>query len=103
MRAVYPSLGDVPGVSPPAAPGRRWSTVSRNVVFLGVTSLFTDISSEMLVSVLPLYLVFQVGMTPLQFGISDGLYQGTTALVRLASGLVAEADEGAIIDTNVPN
>ena len=71
--------------------GWRWATVSRNVVFLGLTSLFTDISSEMLTAVLPLYFMLELRMTPLQFGIIDGLYQGTSALVRLASGLVADA------------
>jgi MFS family permease len=64
--------------------------VSRNVLFLGLTSLFTDISSEMVAAVLPLYLVFTLGMTPLQFGFIDGLYQGVAALVRVASGLVAD-------------
>jgi sugar phosphate permease len=60
------------------------------VLFLGLTSLFTDISSEMLSTVLPLYVVFHLGFTPLQFGILDGLYQGIAALVRVISGLVAD-------------
>lgn len=76
----------------PPAPG-RWRRVSRNVLLLGLTSLFTDISSEMLTAVLPLYLVFELKMTPLQFGVIDGLYQGASALVRVASGLVADAGQ----------
>jgi MFS family permease len=64
--------------------------VGRTVLCLGLTSLFTDISSEMVSSVLPLYLVFFLGMTPLQFGVVDGLYQGMSALVRLAGGLAAD-------------
>ncbi len=69
---------------------QSWPRVSRNVVFLGLTSLFTDISSEMVSTVLPLYMVYTLGMAPLQFGIVDGLYQGASALVRVASGLVAD-------------
>jgi MFS family permease len=64
--------------------------VSRNVVLLGLVSMFTDISSEMVTAVLPVYLVLTLGFSPLQFGIVDGIYQGATALVRLAGGLVAD-------------
>lgn len=61
-----------------------------NVVGLGFTSLFTDVSSEMVVAILPLYLTVQMGLTPLQFGAFDGLYQAVTALVALWGGLAAD-------------
>src|SRR5262249_58387910 len=54
-------------------------------------SLFTDISSESLSAILPLYFMLELRMTPLQFGLLDGLYQGSSALVRVAGGLVADA------------
>jgi MFS family permease len=64
--------------------------VSRNVVLLGLTSLLTDVSAEMVATVLPIYLVFELGATPLQYGAVDGLYQGASAIVRLGSGVVAD-------------
>ena len=64
--------------------------MSRNVVLLGLTSMLTDISSEMVATILPLYLVFGLGLSPLQFGVADGLYQGVTAFVRLGGGFVAD-------------
>jgi MFS family permease len=64
--------------------------VGRAVVLLGLTSLFTDISSEMVATVLPIYLVYTLGFTPLQYGVVDGLYQGAATIVRLASGLVGD-------------
>lgn len=64
--------------------------VARNVLFLGLTSLFTDISSEMVAAILPLYLVLFLGLSPLQFGLVDGMYQGFAAIVRVASGYVAD-------------
>ncbi len=67
----------------------RWA-VAGNVIALGFTSLFTDISSEMVATVLPVYLVVQLGMTPLQFGLVDGLYQGATALLSLVGGFAAD-------------
>ena len=34
------------------------------MVLLGVTSLLTDLSSEMVTTVLPLYLIYSVGLSP---------------------------------------
>jgi MFS family permease len=52
--------------------------------------MLTDISSEMVAAVLPLYLVYSLGFTPLQYGLVDGVYQGASALVRLASGFTGD-------------
>ncbi|MFI7098984.1 MFS transporter [Streptomyces sp. NPDC050161] len=60
------------------------------VLALGAVSLVTDISSEMVTAVLPLYFVIQLGLSPLQFGFLDGLYNGVTALVRLLGGHAAD-------------
>jgi MFS family permease len=70
--------------------GRAEPAVSRTVVLLGLTSLLTDISSEMVVTVLPLYLVYVGGFSPLAFGLIDGIYNGATAIVRLASGFIGD-------------
>ncbi len=73
-------------------PGHRagWLTVSRNVWFLGLTSLLTDISSEMITAILPLYLVAYLGLNPLAFGAVDGIQQGVSALVRWAGGVAGD-------------
>lgn len=65
-----------------ASGGATWRRVAPNVRLLGPTSLLTDISSEVVTSVLPLYLVLGLGMSPFLFGVIDGLYPGVTALVR---------------------
>jgi MFS family permease len=64
--------------------------VSQTVWALGLTSLFTDVSSEMVASILPMYLVLQLGVRPFAFGVVDGLYQGVAALVRVVAGVVAD-------------
>jgi MFS family permease len=75
----------------PSSSGRRWlPRVSPTVYFLGLVSLLTDISSEMVSSILPLYLVLGLGFSPLQFGVIDGLYHGVSALVKLAGGYSAD-------------
>ncbi|MET8688704.1 MFS transporter [Streptomyces sp. NPDC004732] len=68
----------------------RRGRVAGPVLALGAVSLVTDISSEMVTAVLPLYFVLQLGLSPLQFGFLDGLYNGVTALVRLAGGYAAD-------------
>ncbi len=73
-----------------AGGGVRRLHVGGTVWALGFTSLFTDISSEMVATVLPVYLVLYLGLTPFQFGIVDGLYHGVTALLRLASGVAVD-------------
>jgi MFS family permease len=85
---VYPSLRNLPaGAASARGAGGR---IGRNVVLLGLTSLFTDISSEALTAVLPLYFVMELRMTPLQFGVLDGLYQAASALVRVVAGAIAD-------------
>jgi MFS family permease len=71
----------------PRAAGLR---VPRTVVLLGFTSLLTDISSEAVAAVLPLYLVYAAGFSPLALGFIDGLYRGAAAITALASGFWAD-------------
>lgn len=74
----------------PLTPPSRLRRISSTVILLGFTSLFTDLASEMVTAVLPLYLTFQLGFSALQFGFVDGLYQGATALVRIIGGFHAD-------------
>ncbi|SEO07325.1 Sugar phosphate permease [Actinacidiphila rubida] len=60
------------------------------VLALGAVSLITDVSSEMVTAVLPLYLVAGLGLSPLGFGTLDGVYNGVSALVQLTGGHLAD-------------
>ncbi|RFS81311.1 MFS transporter [Actinomadura spongiicola] len=62
----------------------------RVVVVLGLVSLITDVSTEMVTAVLPLFATLALGLTPLAYGLLDGLYQGATVLVRLLGGFFAD-------------
>jgi len=70
--------------------GKRGGRVGSTVLLLGLTSMFTDVSSEMVTAVLPIYLLFQQQASVVQFGIIDGLYQGASALFRLVAGFLAD-------------
>lgn len=58
----------------------------RNVVLLGLVSLFTDISSEMIYPVIPLFLTSTLGATPVIVGIIEGVAEFTASLMRGVSG-----------------
>lgn len=64
--------------------------VSRNVVLLGLVSLFTDVSAEMVATILPAYVFFALGGSPLAVGAIEGLYQAASAVMRVAGGLAAD-------------
>ncbi|WP_367650500.1 MFS transporter [Nocardioides sp. zg-DK7169] len=60
------------------------------VVTLGLVSLLTDISSESVAAILPLYLTVGLGVSTLAYGLIDAVYQGVSALVRIAAGWSAD-------------
>ncbi|MFE9468108.1 MFS transporter [Streptomyces virginiae] len=75
--------------APDRGPGRA-PAVAPTVLALGTVSLITDISSEMVTAVLPLYLIAGLGLSPLGFGALDGVYNGVSALVQLIGGHLAD-------------
>jgi len=84
---MYVSVRDRPrGTSSAGRTGR----VATTVVLLGIVSLLTDVSSEMVNAVLPLYLTATIGMGLLAYGFIDGLYQGVSGLVRIAGGYLGD-------------
>lgn len=60
------------------------------MVTLGFVSLLTDVSSESVAAILPLYLTAALGLSPVAYGLVDGLHQGVSALVRLGGAWVAD-------------
>lgn len=75
-----------PGDRVPSSP----DGVHRNVKLIGVNSLLTDVSSESVNSVLPIYLSRVMGMSPQAYGIFEGVYQGMSTLLRVVGGKVAD-------------
>jgi len=57
-----------------------------NVFFLGIVSLLTDISSEMIFTLVPLFLSNVLGAGATIVGLVGGLSEGTDAVLRIFSG-----------------
>jgi len=69
---------------------RRVFGLSPNVFFLGIVSLLTDVSSEMIFTLVPLFLfnVLRIG-TPI-IGLIGGLTEGADALLRIFGGWLSD-------------
>ncbi|WP_443677125.1 MFS transporter [Micromonospora hortensis] len=87
LSTVSRPVADQPGSGPRR---RRFTMVSGNVVALGTVSLITDVSAEMVAAVLPLYLVLGLHLSPVTFGVLDGVHTGATALLRVVGGFAAD-------------
>ncbi|WP_255768376.1 MFS transporter [Pseudarthrobacter sulfonivorans] len=64
--------------------------VSPVIIWLGIVSMMTDISSESVAAILPLYVTGFLGLSTIAFGIIDGINQGASAVVRIAAGWVSD-------------
>lgn len=80
------------GVRPKEAVGKtsRRGAFNGTVVALGLTSFFTDISSEMVAAVVPIFLTVQLGFSPAAFGLFQAAYELANALLRMVGGLIAD-------------
>ncbi len=62
----------------------------RNVWAATLTSFFTDISSEMLVHLLPLFLAEVLGAKTAAIGLIEGLAETTASLLKIFSGWISD-------------
>ncbi len=63
-------------------PGGVWA--------LGVVSLFSDISSELIHSLLPLFMATSLGASISAIGIIEGVAEGTAAITKVFSGAISD-------------
>ncbi|MFA6281597.1 MAG: MFS transporter, partial [Candidatus Omnitrophota bacterium] len=63
-----------------------FSGVSRNVIVLGLVSLFTDLSSQLVFPLLPLYITTVLGGSAVAVGLVEGAAEATASLLKVVSG-----------------
>ncbi len=68
---------------------QKKNVFSRTVVLLSLVSLFNDISSEMLIPILPVYLS-SIGFTALWIGILEGLAEAVSGLSKAYFGKLSD-------------
>ena len=62
----------------------------RNVWNLGIVSLFTDISTEMILGVLPLFVINELGASKTLLGLMEGVGESLNYGSRTVSGVVSD-------------
>jgi MFS family permease len=60
-----------------------------NIIITGLTSLFTDISSEMIYPIISLYLL-ALGSSPALIGLIEGIAESTASVVKVFSGALSD-------------
>jgi len=63
-----------------------FSGISRNVIILGVVSLLTDLSGQMVFPLLPLYITSVLGGGAIAVGAIEGAAEATASLLKVVSG-----------------
>ena len=62
----------------------------RNIFFIGLVSFFTDISTEMVYPLIPLYLTGAFGATPALVGLIEGIAESLASLLKVYGGYIAD-------------
>lgn len=70
------------------APSLR--NLPRNIWALGLTSFFTDISSEMVLNLVPLFLLNVIGVRTSLIGLIEGIAETTASLLKIFSGYLSD-------------
>jgi MFS family permease len=67
-----------------------WRSLPRNVWAVSLTSFFMDISSEMVVNILPLFLSNVLGAGTGVIGLIEGIAEATASLLKVFSGWLSD-------------
>ena len=65
-------------------------TIPRGVWMLGLVSLFMDISSELIHSLLPVFMVTSLGASAFIVGVVEGVAEATALIVKVFSGTISD-------------
>ncbi len=82
--------GDLEVAPPRDAPAQAPRGLGRNVIALSAVSFFTDVSSEMIYPLIPVFLTTVLGATASAVGVVEGAAESTAALLKLASGWLSD-------------
>jgi MFS family permease len=71
-------------------PKASWRTLPRNVWAASLTSFFMDVSSEMVLNILPLFLSNVLGVKTNIIGLIEGIAEATASLLKVFSGWLSD-------------
>jgi MFS family permease len=71
-------------------PKTGWRALPRNVWAVSATSFLTDISSEMVINLIPLFLANVLGEKTVIVGLIEGIAETTASLIKIFSGWLSD-------------
>ncbi|RMF57523.1 MAG: MFS transporter [Calditrichaeota bacterium] len=74
-------------MAPHRAEKRHW--LNRNVLAIGLTSLFSDLGHEVATSILPVFLA-GLGAAPWALGVIEGVADGISSIAKLSAGYASD-------------
>ena len=79
-------------MDPSGASQQRTSVkdLPRNVWAVGLTSFFMDVSSEMVINIVPLFLANVLGIQTSIIGVIEGVAEATASILKLFSGWLSD-------------
>jgi MFS family permease len=69
---------------------KTWRKLPMGIWALGFGSLFMDISSEMIHSLLPIFMVTTLGASMVTIGVVEGIAEATAAVLKVFSGALSD-------------
>jgi MFS family permease len=78
------------GITAESKPEASWRTLPRNVWAASLTSFFMDVSSEMVINILPLFLSNVLGVKTNIIGLIEGIAEATASLLKVFSGWLSD-------------
>lgn len=76
--------------SPRSRVPSKWRALPTSIWALGFGSLFMDISSEMIHSLLPVFMVTVLGASMVTVGVIEGIAEATAAILKVFSGALSD-------------
>ncbi len=73
-----------------AAPRAGWRALPGGIWAMGLASMFMDLSSEAIHSVLPLYMATVLGASMMTIGLLEGIAEATAAATKVFSGTLSD-------------
>jgi MFS family permease len=70
--------------------GKTIFGINRVILVIGLVSLFTDLSSNMIVPILPIYLTTVLHIPVTSIGIIEGIAESTASILKLFSGWITD-------------
>ena len=74
----------------PHGPAKAWRALPAGIWTLGFGSLFMDISSELIHSLLPVFMVTTLGASMVAVGFIEGVAEATAAVTKVFSGALSD-------------